>query len=56
MKDASEYEARFDLDQEQPFSTGINSIQFIKIGDARRVTCMVWNDQTNDHPISREYL
>ncbi len=30
----STYEARFDLDEPKPFSVGINSIQFIRVGGA----------------------
>ncbi len=41
----STYEARFDKSAVQPFSTGINSIQLIKIGNNWKVTSMVWNDE-----------
>ena len=50
------YESRFDPDDEQPFSIGINSIQFIKIDDVWRVSCMVWNDQTDNMKIPEKYL
>jgi hypothetical protein len=52
----STYEARFSLAEEKPFSIGINSIQYIRIGDAWRVTCMVWNDQTDEVRIPEKYL
>lgn len=52
----STYEAKFDLAKAEPFSVGINSIQFIKTAGKWRVTCMVWNDQTDDLRIPGEYL
>lgn len=52
----STYEAKLNVADEKPFCMGINSIQFIKIGGVWRVTCMVWNDETNGLRIPREYL
>ncbi len=51
----STYEARFDINS-QPIAIGINSIQFLKIDDNWKVSCMVWNNQTEDMPIPGDYL
>jgi hypothetical protein len=52
----STYEAKLDPSAAEPFSVGINSIQFIKTGGQWRVTCMVWNDQTETDRIPPQYL
>ena len=52
----SVYEAKFDLNSEEPFCIGINSIQFIKTGNSWRVSSMVWNDQTDTLKIPEKYL
>ena len=52
----STYEAKFDLAASEPFSVGINSIQFIKVDDRWRVASMVWNDETETLKIPQEYL
>lgn len=52
----STYEAKFDPAAAEPFSVGINSIQFIKVDHRWRITCMVWNDQTENRTIPQTYL
>lgn len=52
----STYEARFDINEKEPIAVGINSIQFVKVDDNWKVSCMVWNNQTNDMIIPEEYL
>ena len=52
----STYEAKFDLNATEPFSIGINSIQFIKKLGIWLVSSMVWNDQTQNRRIPEKYL
>ncbi len=52
----STYEARFDINEKEPIAVGINSIQFVKVDDNWKVSCMVWNNQTEEMPIPGEYL
>lgn len=52
----STYEARFDADDPEPLTIGINSIQFIKVGDSWRVSFLVWNDEAEDRKIPERYL
>ena len=52
----STYETKFDLTNPAPFSTGINSIQFIKIGVDWKISGMVWNNQTSEYKIPDRYL
>jgi len=52
----STYETRLSLEDEKPYSVGINSIQLIKIGSDWRITCMTWNNQTDECRIPAKYL
>ena len=52
----STYETKFDLDNPEPFSTGINSIQYIKIGNSWKISGIVWNNQTDTNVIPDKYL
>ncbi len=52
----STYETRFSLDDPAPYSMGINSIQLIKIGPSWFISCMVWNNQTDERKIPKEYF
>ncbi|MEE8341348.1 MAG: hypothetical protein V3R52_04555 [Candidatus Neomarinimicrobiota bacterium] len=52
----STYETKFDLNNPAPFSTGINSIQFIKIGADWKISGIVWNNQTSENKIPDRYL
>jgi hypothetical protein len=52
----STYETRFDLDADEPFSVGINTIQLVQVGGAWRVSSIAWNDQTGDRKIPDRYL
>ena len=52
----STYETRLSLDDPEPYSIGINSIQLIKIGQSWFISCMVWNNQTDDRKIPEQYL
>ena len=52
----STYETKFDLTNPEPFSIGINSIQFIKIGDDWKISSIVWNNQTVENKIPDKYL
>lgn len=52
----STYETKFDLANPEPFSIGINSIQFIKIGENWKISGIVWNNQNNTNKIPDKYL
>jgi hypothetical protein len=52
----STYEARFDEASVEPFSVGINTIQFIRTGGKWLVSAMAWNDQTAEERIPAGYL
>jgi len=52
----STYEARFDPDDPEPLTIGVNSIQFIKVGDSWHVNCLIWNDEAEDQKIPEKYI
>ena len=52
----STYETKFDLTNPEPFNIGINSIQYIKIGDNWKISGIVWNNQTDKLKIPDKYL
>ena len=52
----STYETKFDLANPEAFSIGINSIQFVKIGENWRISGIVWNNQNNTNKIPDKYL
>ncbi|TAE28953.1 MAG: hypothetical protein EAZ92_07230 [Candidatus Kapaibacterium sp.] len=52
----STYEARFDEASTEPFSVGINTIQFIRTNGVWQVSSMAWNDQTAQMLIPPQYL
>jgi hypothetical protein len=52
----SAYEARFDPDDPEPLSIGINSIQLVKVGGSWLVSSLVWNDEAEDRRIPERYL
>ena len=52
----STYETKFDLTNLEPFSIGINSIQYIKIGKNWRISSIVWNNQNDTKKIPDKYL
>ena len=49
----STYEARFDPDDPEPLTVGVNSIQFIKVGDSWHVSFLVWNDEKEGRRIQK---
>ena len=51
----STYETKFDLTNPKPFSTGINSIQYIKIGNNWKISSIVWNNQNDTNKIPDKY-
>ena len=51
----STYETKFDLANPEPFSIGINSIQYIKIGNNWKISGIVWNNQTDTNKIPDKY-
>jgi hypothetical protein len=51
----STYETKFDLTNPEPFSIGINSIQYIKIGNNWKISGIVWNNQTDTNKIPDKY-
>ena len=51
----STYETKFDLTNPKPFSLGINSIQYIKIGNNWKISSIVWNNQNDANKISDKY-
>lgn len=52
----STYEAYLNENESEPFSTGINSIQFIQVEGRWYVYSMVWNDQQQDRMIPAKYF
>ena len=52
----STYEARLDPSDPEPFSLGINSIQFINIDNFWRINSIIWYDQTENFLIPKKYL
>ena len=52
----STYETKFDLTNPEPFSIGINSIQYIKIGENWKISSIVWNNQNDTNIIPDKYL
>jgi len=52
----STYETKYDLSDTKPFSIGINSIQYIKIGKNWKISCIVWNNQNDTNKIPKKYL
>ena len=52
----STYETKFDLTNPEPFSIGINSIQYIKIRKNWKISSIVWNNQTDTNKIPKKYL
>ncbi|MCU0631500.1 MAG: hypothetical protein MUC66_00805 [Methanolinea sp.] len=52
----STYEARFTSHDPEPSSTGINSIQLMKMGNDWLVVSVIWNDQTETMRIPLKYL
>ncbi len=52
----STYEIKFDLDNPEPFSIGINSIQYIRIGKNWKISGIVWNNQNDTNKIPDKYL
>jgi len=52
----STYETKFDLTNPVPFSIGINSIQYIKIGQNWKISSIVWNNQNDTNVIPDKYL
>ena len=52
----STYETKFDLDNSEPFSIGINSIQFMKIKNNWKISSIVWNNQNDELRIPDKYL
>lgn len=52
----STYEARFDPDDPDPLSIGINSIQLLKVEGSWRVGSIVWNDEKEGRRIPERYL
>ncbi len=51
----STYEARFDPDDAEPLTVGINSIQLVKVGESWLVSCLVWNDERDGRKIPEKY-
>ncbi len=52
----STYKTKYILNNSEYNSIGINSIQYIKIGEDWKISSIVWNNQTNDLRISDKYL
>ncbi len=52
----STYETKFELAKFEPFSIGINSIQYIKIGKNWKISSLVWNNQDDANKIPDKYL
>ncbi len=52
----STYDTKFDLVNPEPFSVGINSIQYIKIDKNCKISSIVWNNQNDTNKIPDKYL
>jgi hypothetical protein len=52
----STYETKFDLTRDEPFSIGINSIQFVMVDGRWLISSIVWNNQTDELKIPEKYL
>jgi len=52
----STYEAKFDPDDAEPLSIGINCIQLVKVGGSWLVSSIVWNDEAEDRRVPERYL
>lgn len=52
----STYETKFDLVNPEPLFIGINSIQYIKIGNSWKISSIVWNNQNDTKIIPDKYL
>jgi len=52
----STYETKFDLTKNEPFSIGINSIQYVKINGKWKISSIVWNNQTDSMKIPKKYI
>ena len=52
----STYKTKFDLTNSEPFSIGINSIQYIKIEKNWKISSLVWNNQDDANKIPNKYL
>ena len=52
----STYEFRFNPNDENPYTIGINSIQLIQVGNQWKVTSIAWNDQRPGLEIPENYL
>ena len=52
----STYETKFDLTNPEPFTIGINSIQYIKIDKNWKISGIVWNNQNDAIKIPGKYL
>ena len=52
----STYETKYHLTNSETFSIGINSIQYIKIGENWKISGIVWNNQNDTNKIPHKYL
>ena len=52
----STYEARHTASDPKPFIRGINSIQLVKDGNRWWIANVLWDSETAEKPIAREYL
>ena len=52
----STYKKILDLTKSESFSIGINSIQYIKIGENWKISGIVWNNQNDTNKIPDKYL
>ena len=52
----STYEKKYDLEEKEPFSLGINSIQFVKVSNKWKISSIAWNEQTANLKIPGSYL
>ena len=52
----STYKKILDLTNPESFSIGINSIQYIKIGNNWKISSIVWNNQNHTNKIPDKYL
>jgi hypothetical protein len=52
----STYESRHKLEEEKPFSRGINSIQLLNDGKRWWIVTVYWESESTDNPLPAKYL
>jgi hypothetical protein len=56
MQVFSTYESRHDAKDEKPFARGINSFQLYNDGSRWWIVTIMWQEETSDNPLPKEFL